>query len=82
MAPGSQRPTCLQKEQLVAAKLVLREKDYEVRPGMGLREALLKVGLLPEAVLAIREGVMITEDEILVDGDVVKLVAVISGGGR
>ncbi len=66
----------------MAVKLVLRDKEYEVRPGMGLREALLKVGLLPEAVLAIREGVMITEDEILADDDVVKLVAVISGGWR
>ncbi len=73
---------CPPKEPLVTVKLVLRDKEYEVRPGMGLREALLKVGLLPEAVLAIRNGTMITEDEILVDGDVVKLVAVISGGGR
>ena len=35
---------------------------------------------LPEAVIATRNGEMITEDEILKNGDVVKLVAVISGG--
>ncbi len=66
----------------MAVKLVLREKEYEVKPGMALREALLKNGLLPESTLAIRRGEMITEEEILVDGDVIKLVAVISGGDR
>ncbi len=61
-------------------KLVLREKEYEVKPGMTLLSALEKVGVLPEAVIATRDGEMILEDEILKDGDVVKLVAVISGG--
>ena len=66
----------------MAVKLLLRDREYEVKPGMTLRDSLLKIGQLPEATLAIRQGIMITEDEILVDGDVVKLVAVISGGGR
>jgi sulfur carrier protein ThiS len=66
----------------LAVKLVLRDKEYQVKPGMALRDSLLKIGLLPEATLAVRQGELITEDEILVDGDVVKLVAVISGGGR
>ena len=48
----------------MAAKLILRDKEYEV----------------PEAVIATRDGEMITDDEILRDGDVVKLIAVISGG--
>ncbi len=61
-------------------KLVLRDKQYEVKPGMTLLSALEKVGVLPESVIATREGEMILEDEILKDGDVVKLVAVISGG--
>lgn len=63
-------------------KLILRDKEYEVRPGMTLLSALEKVGVLPEAVIATRDGEMILEDEILRDGDVVKLVAVISGGSR
>jgi sulfur carrier protein ThiS len=66
----------------MAVKLVLRDKEYQVKPGMALRDSLLKIGLLPEATLAIRQGELITEEEILVDGDVIKLVAVISGGGR
>jgi sulfur carrier protein ThiS len=61
-------------------KLLYRQQEHEVRPGMALLDALKKVNILPEAVIAVREGEMITEDEILKDGDVVKLVAVISGG--
>ncbi len=61
-------------------KLVLRKQEFEARPGMALVDALKKVDILPEAVIAIRNGEVITEDEILHDGDVIKLVAVISGG--
>lgn len=61
-------------------KLVLRKQEFEVRPGMALVDALKKADILPEAVIATRDGEVITEDEILHDGDVVKLVAVISGG--
>lgn len=64
----------------MSVKLILRGQEYEVKPGMTLRHSLQKIDQQPEAVLATREGEMITEDEILQDGDVVKLVAVISGG--
>ncbi len=60
--------------------LILRGQKYEVKPGMTLRQSLFKIDQLPEAVLATRDGEMITEEEILKDGDVVKLIAVISGG--
>ena len=62
------------------AKLVLRGREYEVRAGMALLDALGKIGVVPESVIAVRDGEMITDDEILRSGDVVKLVAVISGG--
>lgn len=61
-------------------KLILRNKEYEVKPGMMLLDALKKIGVVPESVIATRDGEMILDDEILKDGDVVKLVAVISGG--
>ena len=61
-------------------KLILRNKEYEVKPGMTLLSALQKIDVLPESVIATRAGEMILEDEILRDGDVVKLIAVISGG--
>jgi sulfur carrier protein ThiS len=61
-------------------KLILRGKEYEVKPGMTLRHSLLKIELNPVSVLATRQGELITEEEILHEGDVIKLVAVVSGG--
>ena len=61
-------------------KLILRDKEYEVRPGMDLFAALNKCNIMPESVIATRDGEMVLEDEILKDGDVIKLIAVISGG--
>lgn len=64
----------------MTVKLVLRDKEYEVKPGMMLLDALRKCGIVPESVIATRGGEMILDDEILKDGDEVKLIAVISGG--
>jgi sulfur carrier protein ThiS len=64
----------------MTVKLILREKEYEVRPGMTLLDALKKSNIVPESVIATREDEMILDDEILRDGEVIKLVAVISGG--
>jgi sulfur carrier protein ThiS len=61
-------------------KLILRNKEYEVKPGMTLLAALHKLNIVPESVIATRDGEMILDDEILKDGEVVKLIAVISGG--
>ena len=61
-------------------KLILRDKEYEVKPGMTLLSALQKNSILPESVIATCAGEMILEDEILKDGDVIRLIAVISGG--
>jgi thiamine biosynthesis protein ThiS len=64
----------------MAVKLILRGKEYEVRSGMTVQHALQKIGVQPETVLPTRNGQLLTEDEILQEGDVIKLVAVISGG--
>ena len=64
----------------MVVKLILRDKVYEVRPGMSLLDALKKSNIVPESVIAIRDGEMITDDEILRSGDEIKLIAVISGG--
>ena len=64
----------------MTVKLILREKEFEVRPGMALLDALKKNNIVPESVIATRDNEMILEDEILKDGEVIKLVAVISGG--
>ena len=64
----------------MTVKLILRNKEYEVKPGMMLLDALKKINVVPESVIATRNGELILDDEILKDGDVVRLVAVISGG--
>ena len=61
-------------------KLILRDEEYEVKPGMTLLSALKKCGILSESVIATRENELILDDEILKKGNVIKLVAVISGG--
>ena len=61
-------------------KLILRDKEFEVKPGMTLLSSLEKCGILSESVIATREGELILDDEILKNGDVVKLISVISGG--
>ncbi len=61
-------------------KLIYRDKTWELRGGMTVRDAIIKVGLDPEAVLALRAGVLINEETILGDDDEIKLVGVVSGG--
>jgi sulfur carrier protein len=66
----------------MTVKLVLRGKEYEVRSGMTLLDSLKKIDVLSESVIAVRNGEIILDDEILKDGEVVKLVSVISGGAQ
>ena len=61
-------------------KLILRKQEHEVRAGMTLLSALQKIDILPEGIIATRQGELIEEDEILKDGDVIKLITAISGG--
>ncbi len=64
----------------MTAKLILRNQVYEVKHGMTVRKALQKMSLEPDSVLATRKGELITDDEILLENDEIKLVPVISGG--
>lgn len=61
-------------------KLIYRDKEWEVESGITVKKAIEKVGLLVEAVLPVKDGQLITEDTVLKEGDVVRLIAVISGG--
>ena len=64
----------------MSAKLILRKKEYEVRHGMTIRAALQKLQISPESVIPTRKGELLTDDELIQENDVIKLVAVISGG--
>lgn len=60
--------------------IILRDKKYEVKAGSTLLSALNKLEILPESVICVRDGELITEDTIIKDGETIKLVSVISGG--
>lgn len=62
------------------AILKLRKQEYEVKPGSTVRDAMMKHDIQPEAVIPTRNGELITEDEIIREGETIRLVAVISGG--
>jgi len=64
------------------AKLTYRNKDYDLPAGMTVRDAVKKIGLQPETVLAVVDGKLLTDDHILRADMKVKLIAVISGGAR
>ncbi len=64
----------------MSVTLILRGKEYHVKANQTVKQALKEAGIPLETVLATREGELLTEDEILRDGEVIKLVAVISGG--
>lgn len=61
-------------------KLIVRTTEYEVPAGQTLEQAIRQIDLYPESYLALRDGEMIAADEILREGDTVKLIAAISGG--
>ena len=65
---------------MATVKIKYRDKEYEVNAGMTVRDAIKKCGLQPEAVLAVSDGKLVTDDTILRADMKLKLVAVVSGG--
>jgi sulfur carrier protein ThiS len=64
----------------MTATFILRKQVYEVKHGMTIRKALQKLSIEPDSVLATRSGELLTDDEIIKEGDEIKLIPVISGG--
>jgi sulfur carrier protein len=66
----------------MSVKFVLRKKEYELefQETLTVKKALKELNLLPESYLVVRDGELIVEQEYLKDGDVIKLVPVVSGG--
>ena len=64
----------------MSAKLILRKKEFEVHHGITIRAALIELEIPPEAVITTRNGEFVNEEEILREGDLIKLLSVISGG--
>lgn len=61
-------------------KIIYRDKVWELKGNITVRDAIKKVGLQPEAVLAMRDGKLITDDVIAKPDDTIHLIAVVSGG--
>ena len=61
-------------------RIIYRDQEWELEGKWRVRDAIKEVGLLPQTVLAVRDGKLLTGDVMLKEDDVIKLVAVISGG--
>ncbi|MGC9358998.1 MAG: MoaD/ThiS family protein [Anaerolineae bacterium] len=62
------------------ATIRYHDRTWQVRSGMTVRDAMKKLELDPQTVLAVRNKKLINEETLLEPGDEVRLVNVISGG--
>lgn len=64
----------------MVTKIIYRKKEYPLEAGTTIRNAIEAIGIVPESVIPTRKGQLIDEDEVIQDGDIIRLVPVISGG--
>lgn len=64
----------------MTAKVILKDKEYEVSAGITAKQALAEIEIAWQTVLITREGVLIRAEEIIKEGEIIKLVLAISGG--
>ena len=65
----------------MSVKLLLRKQEFTIDDVINLTvaNALKQLDLIPEAYLVIRSGEMLTEHELIREGDVLKIIPVVSG---
>ena len=61
-------------------KIIYRDQSWELKGNITIRDAVKKVGLRPNAVLALRGGKLVTDDVVVGPDETIKLIAVVSGG--
>ncbi len=61
-------------------QIMYRDKTWTFNEPCTVMQMLKRVDLLPESVLVVRNGMLVTEDQNLTPGDEVKIISVISGG--
>jgi len=61
-------------------KVTYRDKQWEVPGRRTVRDVIRAVDLNPATVLAVRQGKLVLDSELLDEDDELKLIAVISGG--
>lgn len=66
----------------MAVKVILRNKEIflDETKDLTVNKILKKLDLIPETYLCVRNGELLTEQELIRDGDIIRLVPVISGG--
>lgn len=62
--------------------LILRKQEFQIEGTITVKEALRRLNLSPESHLVVRNGELLNENDVLREGDVVKIVPSISGGGQ
>jgi len=62
------------------AILTFRRREFPVRAGQTVREAIVQCGLQPDDVLVTRNGELIDDTAMVQPGDRIKLLPTISGG--
>ncbi|MDF1515505.1 MAG: MoaD/ThiS family protein [Anaerolineae bacterium] len=60
--------------------ITYRDQHWSFDEALTVLQMLKRVELIPESVLVIRDGSLLTEDQRLQPGDRIKIVSVISGG--
>ena len=61
-------------------KIIYRDREWELKGQTSVRRVIKNIGLNPEAVLAVLNGELVTDDRIVAQDDTLKLIAVVSGG--
>jgi len=64
----------------VHVKIIYRDQEWELHGRRRVLDVIKEVGLIPHAVLAVRDGKLLTEDVMLEEDNEVRLIAVVSGG--
>ncbi len=64
----------------MTAKLILRDIEYPVEAGTTILYALIKLGIDVRVVRPVRDGELVSLQEILEEGDLIQLVPLVSGG--
>ncbi len=61
-------------------KVKFRDQEWEIAGRKRVREVIEEIGVVPQTVLVVRNGKLLTDDVMVNEDDEIKLVAVVSGG--
>ncbi len=60
--------------------LIFRKQEYLLEGTITVKEALKQLGLSSESHLVVNQGELLNENDVLRNGDTVKIISAISGG--